>query len=166
MNAAELGQRLIAYVVGLGATGAVLSPLATGAPDSFPISTYPMFARSPGQPTLHAIVATAHDGTQRALSPELVGSTEVLQAKVLIQRSVQRGPEGMAELCQATAARVAAAGTNGGLRFVDIVRRRYDPIAYFVSSAAPIEQERIFRCPILTAASAAQALPRASGPRP
>lgn len=148
MNAAELTRRGFAYLAGLGATAAVLSPLVSGASDSFPISTYPMFARAPGQPSLFAVVGTAPDGAQQSLAPELVGSTEVLQVKVLIQRSVQRGPAAMAELCEATAARVAASDGAGELRFVDIVRRRYDPIAYFVSSVEPIEQERVFRCPI------------------
>lgn len=148
MNAAELSRRWVAYGVGLGATAAVLSPLVSGAADSFPISTYPMFARAPGQPTLFAMVTTAPDDSERSLPPELVGSTEVLQVKVLIQRTVQRGPQAMAELCEATAARVAASDAAGGHRFVDIVRRRYDPIAYFVTSVEPIERERIFRCPI------------------
>lgn len=148
MRCAELSRRCVGYLAGLGATAAVLSPLVSGAADSFPISTYPMFARAPGQPTLFALVATTRDGIERSLPPELVGSTEVLQVKVLIQRSVQQGPEAMAELCEATAARVAASEGAGGLRFVDIVRRRYDPVGYFVTSVEPIEQERIFRCPI------------------
>lgn len=148
MNGAELARRCVAYVSGLGATAAVLSPLVSGAADSFPLSTYPMFARAPGQPTLFSVVATARDGAEQSLSPELVGSTEVLQVKVLIQRSVQRGPQAMAELCEATATRVAASDRASSLRFIDIVRRRYDPVAYFVTSAEPIERERIFRCPI------------------
>lgn len=148
MGVAELARRCFAYVAGWGATAAVLSPLLSDSADSFPISTYPMFARSPGQPTLYAMLATSGDGTERTLTPELVGSTEVLQAKVMIQRSVQRGQVAMSELCQATAARVAASGGEEGLSFVEIVRRRYDPIAYFVSRAAPLEQERIFRCPV------------------
>jgi hypothetical protein len=148
MSAGELARRGVAYVVGLGATAAVLSPLVSGAADSFPISTYPMFARAPGQPTLFAVVATAPDGTAESVPPELVGSAEVLQVKVLIQRSVQRGPLAMAELCEATAARVAAADRGGRLGFVDIVRRRYDPVAYFVTSVKPLDEERIFRCAI------------------
>lgn len=152
MSGAELAPRWVAYLAGLGATAAVLSPLVSGATDSFPISTYPMFARAPGQPTLFAVVATASDGVERSLPPELVGSSEVLQAKVLIQRSVQQGPQAMAALCEATAARVAASDKTGALRFIDIVRRRYDPVAYFVTSVEPIERERIFRCSIPLAA--------------
>ena len=152
MSAADLAPRWIAHLVGLGATAAVLSPLVSGAADSFPISTYPMFARAPGQPTLFAVVATGADGVEQTLPPELVGSSEVLQAKVLIQRSVQRGTQATAELCEATAARVAASDRAGGLRFVDIVRRRYDPVAYFMTSVEPIDRERIFRCLIPAAA--------------
>jgi hypothetical protein len=126
----------------------VLSPLVSGAADSFPISTYPMFARARGHTTLYAVIATTRDGVERRVSAALVGSTEVLQTKVLIQQSVERGPRAMAELCRATANRVAASTEGDRLVFVDIVRRRYDPIAYFVSGPAPIEQERIFRCSI------------------
>ena len=162
MSAAELARRWVAYVVGLGATAAVLSPLVSGAADSFPISTYPMFARAPGQPTLFTVVATTPDGTAESLPPELVGSTEVLQVKVLIQRSVQQGPQAMAELCEATAARVAASDRGGGLRFVDIVRRRYDPVSYFMTGVEPLEEERIFRCPIAAAAPSG----RPEGQRP
>jgi hypothetical protein len=141
-------RRLVAYVCGVGTPLSVLSPLVSNAPDSFPISTYSMFASPRGHATLYALVATTSDGIERRVSAAQVGSTEVLQAKVLIQRSVARGPEAMAELCGATAQRVAATAEGEAFEFVDIVRRRYEPIAYFVSGPAPIEQERIFRCSI------------------
>jgi hypothetical protein len=148
MLTSESWQRIKAYGVGAGMTALVLSPLVTGAPDSFPISDYPMFARRPGQPTLFAIVAAAEDGSERRLPPALIGSGEVLQTKALIQRSVQLGPAAMADLCQATAQRVADSPSGGGLAHVDIERRRYDPIGYFMDGPTPIERERLFRCPI------------------
>lgn len=147
MSTAERS-RLVAYLVGFGATAAVLSPLGSGATDSFPISTYTMFARPRGQPTMFAVVAQTADGSEQRLPPALVGSSEVLQTKVLIQRSVEAGPEAMAELCRAIADRIAASPEGNSLRHVDIVRRRYDPIAYFVTGPEPIEQERLLRCPV------------------
>jgi len=107
MSLAELARRWGAYVVGVGLPLAVLSPIFSGASDSFPFSTYPMFSQPRGQPTLYAVVAQMSDGGEQRLSPELVGSKEVLQAKVLIQRSVDGGSEGMAALCRDTALRVA-----------------------------------------------------------
>jgi hypothetical protein len=136
------------YVIGLGATALVLSPLVTGAADSFPISTYPMFASPRGQPVLYAVVGRTGDGSERRLEPALVGSKEVLQTKVLIDRSVEGGQATMAELCHATAARVAAMPSARALRSVEIVSRRYDPISYFSSGPTPIEQTRLFHCKV------------------
>jgi hypothetical protein len=134
--------------VGLAALAAVLSPLASMHDDSFPISSYPMFARPRGQPTLYAVVARARDGSERRLAPSWLGSSEVLQAKVLIQRSVERGPEATRELCRGVAERIAAAPDARDLRSVEVLRRRYDPVAYFVAGPTPLEEERLARCPV------------------
>ena len=153
MRLAELARRGGAYVVGVGLPLAVLSPIFSGAGDSFPLSTYPMFSRARGQPTLYAVVAQMSDGHQQRLSPELVGSKEVLQAKVLIQRSVDGGPETMAELCRDTAARVASAAAFGAARSVAIVRRQYDPIGYFTTGPAPIAEETLLECRVIRPSS-------------
>lgn len=139
-------ERAMALVVGLGATLAVLSPLFAMDGDSFPISSYPMFARPRGQPTLYAAVARAADGSELRLPPSAIGTSEVLQSKVLIQRSVEQGPEATLALCQSIAARIAGLREFAGLRSVEIVRRRYDPIAYFVTGPEPLEQERLQSC--------------------
>jgi hypothetical protein len=146
--------RVLAYVAGFGAAALVLSPLLTRPADSFPVSTYPMFARRPGILVLYSVVAAASDGSEQRLSPGLVGSGEVLQTKALIARSVELGPAAMAELCQNTAERVAASMPEARVRYVDIVRRNYDPVAYFVSGPTPISQERLFRCGIPEPAAA------------
>jgi hypothetical protein len=146
MTRSEVGRRLIAYVLGLGMPLAVLSPLFSGAADSFPLSTYPMFARARGQPTLYTVVARVADGREERLPPSLLGSKEVLQAKVLIQRSVEAGPEALAQLCEDTAARVAAAPAFGEARSVAIVARQYDPLDYFVKGRAPLVEQRLFEC--------------------
>lgn len=147
-DGAPARQRVLAYVVGLGLPLAVLSPAWSGAPDSFPLSTYPMFARPRGQPTLHTLVGLTAGGSERRVPPELVGSKEVLQAKVLIQRSVAEGPEAMARLCEASAARAAAEPALRELSALAIVARRYDPVDYFVQGPFPLEQETLFRCDV------------------
>jgi hypothetical protein len=144
-------ERLVQWLgvaAGTATMAAVLSPLASMEDDSFPLSSYPMFARPRGQPTLYAVVARAGDGSERRLAPSWLGSSEVLQAKVLIQRSVEGGPESTRALCRSVAERIAAAADTGDLRSVEIVRRRYDPVAYFVSGPEPLEQERLERCPV------------------
>lgn len=147
--------RLVAALVGLGATASVLSPLASMQADSFPISSYPMFARPRGQPTLHAMLGRRRDGSELRLPAEVVGSSEVLQAKVLIQRSVDRGPEAMRALCESVAGRIAESPARYGAPVaVEIVRRRFDPIAYFEDGPEPIEQERLMRCRVPRPAAA------------
>lgn len=144
----DFGRRAIAYGLGLGVPLAVLSPLISGAPDSFPLSTYPMFARARGQPTLHVLVALTASGQQQRLPPAIVGSKEVLQTKVLIERSVEGGEQAMSELCAAAAQRVAAATAYGDARSVAIVQRRYDPVGYFVHGPTPLEEQRLFECAV------------------
>jgi hypothetical protein len=146
MARTEAAQRFCAYLFGLGIPAAVLAPLLCGASDSFPLSTYPMFARSRGELTLYSVVAVGGDGLEERLPPPLLGTKEVLQAKVLIERSVNGGPDAMAQLCSDAAGRVAAAPGFGAARTLAIVKRRYDPISYFVRGPAPLAEQRIFEC--------------------
>jgi len=154
MRAGERLERWTGLLVGLVASVAVLAPLLSPDADSFPLSSYPMFARPRGQPTLYALAARASDGSERRLPPSALGSSEVLQAKVLIQRSVEQGPAAMRALCREVAARVAA--DTADVRSIEIVRRRYDPIDYFVTGPTPIEQARLESCPVPRARAAAE----------
>jgi hypothetical protein len=157
MGRAERPRRLLGLFIGAGATLAVVSPLFEDADrDSFPISSYPMFARPRGQPTLFAAVGRDVTGNESRLPGSVLGSSEVLQTKVLIERSVQGGPRAMQTLCNSIAERVAASSDAGRVRSIELVRRRYDPIGYFVSGPSPIDQERLMSCTV----------PRASGARP
>lgn len=155
-------ERGVAIVVGFGASLAVLSPLVAMDGDSFPISSYPMFAHPRGQLTLYTAVARAADGSELRLPPSAVGSSEVLQSKVLIARSVERGPEATLALCRSIAQRIAGLPGAASLRSVEIVRRRYDPIAYFVTGPEPIEQERLQTCKLPSGRAAAQRTRRAA----
>lgn len=148
MPGPELRERAWAYLVALVALGAMLWPLRSGARDSFPLSTYPMFASRRGTPVLFAVVAITRDGKEQSIPAALVASGEVLQTKVLIQRTVERGPGAIRDLCERTAEKLAREPALG-LAAVEIVRRRYDPIAYFESGPRPIERELVFRCPIV-----------------
>jgi hypothetical protein len=159
MSARERIERGAGLVVGLGATLAVLSPLLAMDTDSFPLSSYPMFARPRGLPTLFAAIARTADGAERRLPPSAVGSSEVLQTKVLIQRSVEQGPEATLALCRSIAVRLAGSPEAAGLRSIEIVRRRYDPIGYFVSGPKPIDEERLESCPLPARARAGEAVP-------
>jgi hypothetical protein len=155
MSRVERLGRWLGLFIGCGATLAVLSPVFEGvAGDSFPISSYPMFARPRGQPTLYAAVGRDVTGKEIRLPAAVLGSSEVLQTKVLIERSVQGGPRAMQSSCNSIAERVAASPDAARLRSIELVRRRYDPIAYFVSGPSPIEQERLMSCKVPPAHSA------------
>jgi hypothetical protein len=148
-----------AYLVSGVVLLAVLWPLFSRE-DSFPLSNYPMFSRPRGQPVLFSVVASSSDGAEWSVPSALVGSDEVLQTKVLIQRAVDGGRKAMAELCGSVARRVGGQALNRDPRaassntaaerpeFVDIVSRRYDPVQYFVAGPSPIEEQRLHRCPI------------------
>jgi hypothetical protein len=156
----RLAGRPWAYLVGGGTLLAVIVPLFTGR-DSFPLSNYPMFSRPRGQPRLLSVVASSAGGLEWSLPSALVGSDEVLQTKVLIQRAVDGGPREMGRLCAGVASRLSPdvlanldrAGVPAGApgepaAFVDIVSRRYDPVQYFVVGPNPIEEQRLYRCDI------------------
>ncbi len=134
------------YAVAISATLITLSPLLPGSADSFPLSTYPMFARPREELTLHALIAIAPDGSEQPVGPELLAGGEVLQAKALIQQSVARGPRAMAELCELALERLAAKlGPQPGVR-VELVRQRYRPLDYFLGARRPLERHSLARC--------------------
>lgn len=110
----------------------VLSPLLREpTSDTYPLSTYPMFAADRG--AMHQI-ATAVErlpgGEIARLSPEIIaGSDEVILAAVTVQRALANG-EGDA-LCAEIAARL---GTG---RAVEVRRETVDVVAVIAADAAP-----------------------------
>jgi hypothetical protein len=120
-----------------------------------------MFSHPRGQPELLSVVATSSSGAEWNVPSALVGSDEVLQTKVLIQRAVSGGKSEMARLCKRVAVRVtpealvtsdratpSPIASTERPQYVDIVSRRYDPVGYFVSGPLPIEEKRLYRCDI------------------
>lgn len=137
-----------AWLVGLGATLCVLWPrLSEDARDSFPLSTYPMFSRSRGDLTLYSALGIRHAGAAQPVSPALVGSTEVLQAKALIQRAALGGPATTSRLCREIAARCARRG-DAAIERISIVRRVYDPIEYFTRGPRPQSERTLHSCEV------------------
>lgn len=87
----------------------VLSPLARDPQsDTYPLSTYPMFASDRGEVhRIATVVEVRDDGTTARLSPELIaGTDEVILTAVTVSRAVRDGDAG--ELCQEVAARLGA----------------------------------------------------------
>ena len=144
--------RIPAALVSLGLVASAAWPGARrdlhGA-DSFPLSTYPMFATP--RPTTIALdyaVAVRNDGTRTAISPRLVGSAEVLQARATIARALAGGKAASEDLCRRIASRIATAGGTHGVASVAIVSGRHDAIALLQESRRGSEMERV-RCPVV-----------------
>jgi hypothetical protein len=137
---------------GLGVTVcavlAVLWPLLCARPDSFPLSTYPMFASDRGQPELSNARGLRADGSRVALPPELFGTSEVMQARSLVSRAVASGKRSSLQLCKQLAAQIDGNKQFDGVTSVELTRDRYDSIKYFTESNAPLASKRVARCDV------------------
>jgi hypothetical protein len=136
-----------AYVVGLGAVvAAALPAFGSAQHDAFPLSTYPMFARTIDKPELSFVERVDGKRHTRRLSPEHLGSDEVMQAYRTVKGAVRNGPKAAQALCRTLAKRVASREHNKREVHLRIVRARFDPVAYFVDDAEPEEREIIASC--------------------
>lgn len=118
--------------------------------DSFPLSNYPMFAAERGRPVMAQIVGFDSQGQVRRLSPELLGSSEVLQAKSLVERAANGGPKARQTFCETVARRVRDAQTDDDVSAkisrLEIAKGRFDPVTYFTVSPEPIERVVLHTC--------------------
>jgi hypothetical protein len=126
----------------LSAWPALLDP----SDDSYPLSTYPMFSRSRGQPTLFRMVGIERDGTEHAVPPSLIANSETLQAAATLAGAVHAGRGASRSLCRKVASRMATENALGSVRTLEIRSVRFDPIDYFVTSNEPLEAKRVQRC--------------------
>jgi len=127
--------KLTVYAATAALLLALVTPVFHPPPyDSYPFSTFPMFSRLPDSPevTLAHVVTVAADGSRHAVAPALVGSDEVLQAKVIIRTSVEGGRA--AELCRAVARRLGP--FQPPIQAVEVRSDRYDVFAYFSGDQA------------------------------
>jgi hypothetical protein len=122
----------------------VLVPLAMPVGwDSFPISSYPMFARGDlgtVVPVSHALLLTEGEG-RRPAPPSLIGTPEVMVAKNIVELAIAQGRA--AELC----AKIAA-NAGGEARQVEIVTSTFDTRRYFEVSREPLAREVHARCEV------------------
>lgn len=115
--------------------------------DSFPLSTYPMFAfrRPDARVALHYAVAVGEGGARRHVPPERVANAEVMQAMMTIRRAVSRGEQ--AKLCREIAARLTYDDRFDAMDAVTIVFGDHRGVAYLVDGVRGRERE-LARCPI------------------
>jgi len=132
--------RWVATIVSIGLVGATLAPvLRAPDDDGFPLSTFPMFATpQPAQVAMSYARGVTRDGRVRVLSPDHLGTGEVLQAFALIQRAVDRGESARLALCTAIAGRVAADAADAADRDVveiRLVAGMHDAVDYLAHGA-------------------------------
>lgn len=132
----------VLFAAGLAMLVPMFGPLEQ---DSFPLSTFPMFARHRGQPFMHQLVGIDSEGHAQRLTPELLGTSEVLQAKVLIDRAAGSRKRRV-RLCNQVADRVARSTDYVNIEQLELRRVRFDPIQYFVVGPTPIESRRLHGC--------------------
>jgi len=99
--------------------------------DSFPLSSYPMFARREVDPTVRLDYAVGIDagGGRHVIGPQYVANSEVLQARAALARAV-RTPAKTEELCRSISERIAGDDDFDDVVEVHIVSGRYDAVAY------------------------------------
>jgi hypothetical protein len=138
-------RRLGPWLLGAALLGLTLSPLLRPPTyDSFPFSSYPMFAhgRKDALTDAHRALALYPDGTRVTLPPRALGTDEVLQADTTLRLAIRRGKKHLDRLCQQIAARVARDPAFAGATVVELVSERYDAIAYFAGATDPVDKPR------------------------
>lgn len=148
--------RRLAAVISLVLCGAALEPLVRAPDDDgFPLSTYPMFAvpRS-GELTMASVRCARGDGGPCPLSPDHLGTGEVMQAFATVQRAAAAGPAARAALCAAIAARVAGDGALRDAVEIRMVSGTYDAVGEVAGAGSaggsPVGREAILtRCDVV-----------------
>jgi hypothetical protein len=141
--------RIIAVVASVVLVLMTLSPVLRKNPydDSFPLSTYPMFASvRPREVKLSYALGVTATGERRMLKPRLIGSGEILQAFTTIARAVAAGPGEQQKLCRAIAERVRSSDRDD-IVAIRIVTGTHDAIDLLTDDKLGKERE-LTRCPV------------------
>jgi hypothetical protein len=120
----------------------VLSPLLGPADaDSFPWSSYPMFAhgRADAISQVNHLVAFDAEGARRPVPPQLVANDEVLQADATLRRAIRGGRKTRVALCRKVAARVADEPDWADIVRLELLTEKFDALRYFSGDTAPLE---------------------------
>jgi len=126
-----------------GVVAAVIATLAVVAPilrqparDSFPLSTYPMFADDRGPvAVVNTVLGVDRGGATHTLSPEIIGgSDEVILAAATVSNAIRAGAAD--RLC----AQVAERTDVGTYRWLRVVTHRYDTVAYLDGNREPLDE--------------------------
>jgi hypothetical protein len=121
--------------------------------DSYPLSTYPMFAHRRGRENdATSAVAILADASEAPVPPRYVANAETMQAFYTLARAVGGGPGAASALCETIAQRVAVARDPHlahALR-IQLITERVDAIDYLAGRAKPFDRRVHASCPVTT----------------
>jgi hypothetical protein len=131
-------ERVWAYSVSCALLVAVVAP-AFGDPgaDSYPLSTYPMFARPKAKTSIAFAEGVDEEERTTRLGPELVANGEVMQASHTLQRAIRGGPERLAQVCARIAHGVAADSRLASVVRIRLAEGQFDSVGYFLGASDP-----------------------------
>ena len=135
-------QRWRAWVAaGFAVVGVGVFPLMADR-DSFPLSTFPMFAADIDRTqAIDTAVGVAGDGAVVRLTPmQIAGTSVVNQAAAVVSAAIVQGRT--ADLCRTIAARVDDSTE------IEVVTERYDAPSWFDGQRDPVERVVHARCPV------------------
>jgi len=139
------------WLLGAALLGLVLRPLCQPAgADSFPFSSFPMFAfgRPDAITGVYHLVAFDAAGDRRPVPPKLVANDEVLQAEASLRRAVRGGRKTSMALCQQVAARIADDPAWADIVHLELLGERFDALRYFAGDTAPLKSRTRARCTV------------------
>lgn len=138
--------RVRAYAITIILGGLVASPLfGAFAGDSFPISTFPMFATArSSEISISHVVLVGSDGAVWVPPPSTIANDEVLQAQETVRQALEAGERGLEALCGRVASRV---DPDDAVE-VRIVTSTYDALDYASGDLDPIGRRTHAACAV------------------
>jgi hypothetical protein len=128
-----VSHRLVGIVVSVLAIAATAFPVVLDPVkgDSFPLSTYPMFAmKRATKQSFEYAVALTETGERRRIRPRHVANHEVMQARMTFQHAVR--DKTLPALCERIAARVARDPKLADVATIRIVRGTHDALDFLI----------------------------------
>jgi len=114
--------------------------------DSFPLSTFPMFASArTSSETVDTAVAVAGARVWRLDPERIAGTDEVILAAATVSDAINAGHAD--RLCGEIATRVARSGPADASD-IEVVTERYDALEWFAGRRIPLERIVHARCPV------------------
>jgi len=130
--------RTTSYGVAIAFLGAVAYPCWwPHGTDSFPLSTFPMFAKPrPVRASVSTVLGVDADGRRTTLSPNIIGGSQWVNLSVRrVNTTIRKGRRASEKLCHDIAARMEDAAPPGVVQ-LEVVTETFDSLEYFDTTQA------------------------------